>query len=506
MIKGIKNTLHSIEECIYEYCQWVMGIVVITYFARSVTEGFIKGGRWDLYQNIAMADRFLSGQGLYYSAIEASTPYFPGVAFLSIFVGKFFGPWRDYIMLIIASLIGAAFFYMLINISKRLSNNIVLSAAMTFLLMTFGFENYRLYMNEFKADSLVLLIAIFIIYIIDGVETNKYTLKVSYLPMLFLLAFVMDITKQQALYVDVALGIYLLYTKRLVIKDKALILGSLIAAGIVDIAIIFCIPGVEIQAIKNLSAMPYQSIQSILEQMSKTFRSNIVLFIFLFIFTYLFLSKKIKLSSLAEKWLIIAMIFGCGQILGGWKSGGNTGNYEVAVVSFIPFAVMVVVYIYEEYIVNNKKRIVIAVINCMLCCVCFNVLTEVRGQIYSVEQKIDTDNEVSHYLTENFGNETMMYSSNYYMQVARSTVNPGMDIHSLPMNLQEYWHIREEYLENQTYKYLYVDPSKFERDDRFILTYFGEVSDTAGALEKYYEEIIDTDMPESLKGQLFIAK
>ena len=56
MIKGIKNTLHSIEECIYEYCQWVMGIVVITYFARSVTEGFIKGGRWDLYQNIAMAD------------------------------------------------------------------------------------------------------------------------------------------------------------------------------------------------------------------------------------------------------------------------------------------------------------------------------------------------------------------------------------------------------------------------------------------------------------------
>ena len=53
----------------------VMVLLTMTmYFLRSLMSGLIKGGRWDLYQNIAMADRFLNGQGLYYSAIEASSP------------------------------------------------------------------------------------------------------------------------------------------------------------------------------------------------------------------------------------------------------------------------------------------------------------------------------------------------------------------------------------------------------------------------------------------------
>ena len=96
----------------------IMALLTMTmYFLRSLMSGLIKGGRWDLYQNIAMADRFLNGQGLYYSAIEASSPYFPGVAFLSIFIGKFFYPWRDYILLVIASLIGTVF-YALVKLGR----------------------------------------------------------------------------------------------------------------------------------------------------------------------------------------------------------------------------------------------------------------------------------------------------------------------------------------------------------------------------------------------------
>ncbi|MCM1267660.1 MAG: hypothetical protein NC302_07115 [Bacteroidales bacterium] len=62
-------------------------MTLIAYYATNVTAGFIKGGRWDLYQHIATADRFLNGQGFYYSTTEASSPYFPGVAFLTIFIG-----------------------------------------------------------------------------------------------------------------------------------------------------------------------------------------------------------------------------------------------------------------------------------------------------------------------------------------------------------------------------------------------------------------------------------
>ena len=122
----------------------IMALLTMTmYFLRSLMSGLIKGGRWDLYQNIAMADRFLNGQGLYYSAIEASSPYFPGVAFLSIFIGKFFYPWRDYILLVIASLIGTAFLYALVKLGGRFSNNRSLSLIVTFTLVSTGFESYR---------------------------------------------------------------------------------------------------------------------------------------------------------------------------------------------------------------------------------------------------------------------------------------------------------------------------------------------------------------------------
>ena len=36
--------------------------------------------------------------------------------------------------------------------------------------------------------------------------------------------------------------------------------------------------------------------------------------------------------------------------------------------------------------------------------------------------------------------------------------------------------------------------------------YFGENVDEQSMLEKYYKEINDPNMPESLKGKLFVAK
>ena len=61
-----------------------------------------------------------------------------------------------------------------------------------------------------------------------------------------------------------------------------------------------------------------------------------------------------------------------------------------------------------------------------------------------------------------FGDETVMYYSDQYMQLARSTVKPGMDMYTVPRNMKEYMHTREEYLENQAYKYLYVDTGNFK--------------------------------------------
>lgn len=485
----------------------IMALLTMTmYFLRSLMSGLIKGGRWDLYQNIAMADRFLNGQGLYYSAIEASSPYFPGVAFLSIFIGKFFYPWRDYILLVIASLIGTAFLYALVKLGGRFSNNRSLSLIVTFTLVSTGFESYRSYMNEFKADSLILLYAIFIVLIIDKIEKDEWKAGIGPFMGLFVLAFFMDVTKQQALYIDIALGIYLVFTKRLIFKEKIIVLGSLIIAGLLDLAVIFCIPGVEILTIKNLSAMPYWDIKSIILQMKADFKGNIIYFVLLFLFVYLLIKKRVRLNTLAWKWLAIAFVFGMGQIVGGWKTGGNAGNYEAGMISFLPFVVIAAEYIFREYFVDEKKKILMGIMNYAICWGCLVIAAWMESRFDMLASKLQTDREVSAYLSQTFGDETVMYYSDQYMQLARSTVKPGMDMYTVPRNMKEYMHTREEYLENQVYKYLYVDTGNFKSWDEKSMIYFGEKVDEQGMLEKYYEEIDDPNMPESLKGRLFVAK
>lgn len=506
MMKIVEKLIKNGAVFIENHHKLFYAAMVLVYFAKSVSAGLLGGGRWDLCQHIAMADRFLAGRGLYYSPIEASSPYFPGLAFLSILIGKLFYPWRDYILLVIASLVGTAFFAVLAKFGERFSKNRCLAWVITFLLLSTGFPSYRGYMVEFKADSLVLLCSVFLVLLIDDVEQKKKKAGAVAAVLLLLIGFLMDITKQQALYVDVALGLYLLFTKRLVVKEKIILLGSLIIAGILGIMVIFSVSGVEIQAIKSLKDMPYWAVKSIILQMYSTFRENIFYFLLLILSVYLFFAKKIRLGSLENKWLMIAVCFGAGQIVGGWKSGGNAGNYEAGMVSFLPFVVMAAACFFEEYFVDRKKETVIAFLNYAVCGVLLLLFTLSARHLQKFANKIDTDRSVSAYLSENFADEAVMYYSNQYMQIARSTAVPGMDIYSVPSNIKEYRHTREEYLKNQIYKYIYVNPDDFKAWDDNAEVYFNEKADSYGMLEKYYTALDDPDMPEDLKGQLFVAK
>lgn len=502
----IKKILSKMTDFMNRHYKLMLFLVLVAYFARSLGGGFIKGGRWDLYQNIAMADRFLAGQGFYYSTIEASSPYFPGVAFLSVVIGKFFAPYRDYILLTIASIIGTIFFYILLKLGERFSQNKTLSYIFTFLLISTGFSSYRSYMNEFKADSFVLLLGAFIIFIIDAIEQRKEKAGLKTAIYLFILGFLMDISKQQALYVDVALGCYLLFTKKLAVKEKFILLGSLIFAGILCLIIIFNIPGLDILAIKNLSDMPYWGIKSIIIQMGHCFLQNIVYFVLLFLFTYMYMCREIKLTTLENKWLVVSLFFGIGEMVGGWKIGGNAGNYETGMVMFVPFTIIAADYFYREFFVSNKKQTIIGVLNYAVlgCCIVLFAWSS-RAYVNTIK-KIHIDSEVSTYLSSNFGNNEILYYSNQYMQIARSSVKPGMDIYSVPSNVKEYRHTRGYALRNKTYKYLYLNIEDLKNWDSGTMTYFGDKIDLYEALQENYIEIKDMNMPESLKGQLFMAK
>lgn len=146
------------------------------------------------------------------------------------------------------------------------------------------------------------------------------------------------------------------------------------------------------------------------------------------------------------------------------------------------------------------------VINYAVCGICFLTLVLTGDRYGELVNKVQTDREISAYLSQKIGSETIMYQSNQYMQLAESTVEPGMDISTVPRFMEEYMHTIEEYLQNQTYSYLYIGADALKAQDDMAGIYCGEVVDAQGMLEKYYEAVEDPDMPESLRGKLFIAK
>ncbi len=498
--------MNRIENFIEKNYKVVFAVTLLTYFFINYSNGLIKGGRWDLYQNIATADRFLDGKGFYYSTTEASSPYFPGVAFLAVIVGKLFYSVRDYILLAIASLIGTAFMAELINLGTKFSRNKWLSLICTSALLFSGFDKYKSYMNEFKADSAVLLIAIAIILLIDKFEKKEKVTWKDY-ALLFILAFIMDVTKQQALYVDAGLGIYLLFFSNADFKNRVKLLVDLIMAGILDLVVVFSVPNLNIIAIENLSEMPYWSKREIVLQMGDVVKNHIVFFALLFAFAFLLILRKVAIDHLAIKWLLISVVFGCGQILGGWKIGGNAGNYEVGMVAFMPFVVIAAVYIIDYFIKAERMQLVYTGMGLVLSFYSVAVLGHVAFyKMPQVKEKVVEDAAASQYLSEVFGDAEILYYSNEYMQISRSTVCPGTDIYTIPHNIEEYWGTKTELLVNKTYQYIYIEPSDLSKWDKNMLRDHNYESNLVAWLKVNYTLIEDENMPAGLAGKLYVAK
>jgi hypothetical protein len=346
-------------------------------------------------------------------------------------------------------------------------------------------------MHEFKADSAVLLFGGVIVWLIERCETDKSRINIKYLLLMFVTAFAMDVTKQQALYVDFALGIYLVFTKKFNITEKVKILASLILAGVVDLVVIFSIPGLEITAIKNLKNMPYHDLSWIIAD-AKTLiiaqKYVVALLVMMFI---IWILKKVKLPSLANKWFLVSLLFFAGQTVGGCKLGGNSGNYEVGLVCFLPFAVLSADYLLTNYILKEKRRDVVMLCSLMLAVTMLYVACSVPCKMASdVADKINTDTAVSEYLSEVADGRKIMYNAGNYMQIARSTALPGLDLDSVPSYIDEYTNTRSDSIKNQTYDFLY---SSFS-------------GDLLKLVEENYTLVEDPDMPESLHEQLWIAK
>jgi len=318
----------------------------------------------------------------------------------------------------------------------------------------------------------------------------------------------MNLTKQHALYVDFALGFYMLFAKSLSIKNKTGILISLFLAGILSLFIMLPIPGLKLLTIDNLKNMSYWSINEIISEMNWTIKSNKFCFAFLTIFFIQFFAGKIKLDKLEAKWFLVALFFAFFQILGGIKRGGNGGNYEVALIPLIPFAAISFSVFCnqfkEAFFTQYAKKIFISLLSLILCMNFFNIANEV----FKYREKLKSNEEVIKYLNEKIGKEKIMYFSNDYMILSRSSIVPEFDCLTIPYWCKDFYFTLQSALKKQEFKYLLIDQETFKNWDSMYAEYFKIQANSYDLLHENYELVsrIEENLPEELAERLFIAK
>ncbi len=474
------------------------------YFAVNYADALSKGGRWDLYQHIAMADRFLDGKGFYYSPIEASTPYFPGVGLLSVVIGHLFGDSRDIILLFIASILGSVFYVLLVKIAVQLSENKWLSFIVVSCAVFNHFGFYKFYMNEFKADTLVYIYAVILVMMILSFQNNRER-KIGFYLGLFGVSFLMDITKQQALYVDVALGVYIVFSRKLRMKEKTKLLVPMVSAGIVDVVILFSITDMKLLAIENLSKMPYWDGDHIYEELIRgVYEEHKMIFWLAVISCILFCVTKKKSKDLFHMWFLITMAVLIAQIAGGMKIGGNGGNYEAGLILVVPFVPICLDRVIRYFIKDKRAGILYAI---MIAYLIYPRMSDMN--IYGYQRVCDNMKKVKpeqeiQYLANYYSGKKCMYDSDHYMLIYRSGLMPGADIYTTPLYCEEYFDLIKTKIEDHEYDVIVINVNDLETFDEQTLKYFDHESNTAEALLDNYVLDDRGDIPPGLKGKVYI--
>ena len=505
---GCADVYNRIRDCAGKHSNliyWiVVSLVLFCYFLLNFNAAMQKGGRWDLNQHLAMADRFLQGNGFYYSAAEASTPYFPGVGFLSVFVGWIFGGARDTVMLILASLIGTAFMYVLVYIATTFTGHRWFSLFLVSIVLFSGFDTYKFYMNEFKADSLVLIYAFLLILLIVKIEGDSETIQKRHVVFMFLISFLMDITKQQALYVDFALGLYIVFSRRLNVRKKLISFASMVSGGIASLIVMLPISGFWLLTIDNLNKMPWWDSYHILDDLSDVFSEYKIGYFAVIMLLFLVAIKVVKLHSEHIMWLLVSLLFMIGQFAGGMKIGGNSGNYQVGIVSFTPFFVIFAFEVVRFFVKDSRQMFITGGLFVIMVLRIQDAFGKNPIGDFGLRQA--TVSQSAEYLSKHYAGKCCMYDSDHYMMISESECVAGMDIYTVPYYTDEHAKDLENALIQKTYPVLVVNQWDLKEMDRVAITCFNRDSNIYKVLMENYEIENGEDIPPELRNRIYVAK
>ena len=421
--------------------------LIIFYIIGLVILASGRIARWDLLEQIAMADNFIANGVLYPEkdapAVHGVSVYFPGISILAI-IFRYCGVnfYIVEILLLFAVCIFVGFIYVLIKLSKIINNNILKNKDI--FIFSIGFllivaPNYTLYAVEFKPDTISFFLGYGGLISITSLKKsfNKYFISIISIGAAL-------IFKQQFLAFILGLFLVLMFNKKV---DYKIILISILSVSIILIIFFYTKTNLWYWNVTVLSDDGFETLSFISREIILTFAR---LMCFLLIMTISINHKNlIKITQLinfkiynsdVHPWFIITPLVIIASLLSFLKSGGNSGNVEFALVLMLPIFAFIVNYL------SIYKIILISWIGLFLTVPVYfdsigkyNKAVELRRQVKLLNKSeintVLTGSDV--YFATRVLSKTNMVIENYWTESLRSNTDPHEKLESL-ISLKNY--------------------------------------------------------------------
>ena len=320
--------------------------LIIAFFVVLFFIALDRFDRWDLLEQIAMADNFIK-HGSLYPDLNNPTPnhvsvYFPGISLIALFLLSIgIDGLIVETLLICASVIVVGFLYIQLKLASHLYKMSIdwrEFAPSTIVYCLFITPSWLIYAVEFKADTIALSIGFLgLIYaqFLDSRATNKQLVLGGVICALGL------IFKQQHIAFVLGIGLFILFFPE---KRRFVFLGSLSITSLLIVSIFYLNKNLWFWNVNVLSDDSISSFFEIIEQ-------NLAAMFWLFLLTTYFVyftvqskSKKILFHnyfSFVKKQIQIPWVWPVtfsilASIVSAAKVGGNAGNIELAFVLLLP--------------------------------------------------------------------------------------------------------------------------------------------------------------------------
>lgn len=474
--------------------------LAIVYFLKLLTSSLLQGGRWDLNEQIAFAQRLLEGISSYANGqtdlFFPSSPYFPGVGYLS-YIYSILGIESVYVneilMLFTAVSIGVVYFILLQKLTFKMYPNITSNVILVITVILFAthFMGYIGYMIEFKPDTILLVLGLIALFILE----NENKPNIVSLTTVGLLLFIATFFKQSFFIIFFLVYVLVLFNKYFSIKEKIIILISYSIVGLTALYFMFKIDNLYYFTVQAMGQHPMLDTKTIIYFFGSSFIYNIIFCLSLLYFLYR-RYDKLSLKSLETKYFIFAFLWFIFSSLSTAKLGGNNGNVEAGLVVFVPFAIFALNDIFKNF--YNKAYFyyfVVTVLFIGISAYSFFLIKKTNRYL----TKIEEDKKSITFLSQEFKNKNVFVDGNTYIVAKSSEMNIVTEAETVGHfnNIPNYDMSKlKNAIDNKAYDLFFLKGDLSYYEDKEIQI----------KIDKNYKIYTNKDLPFHLQNKILILK